>query len=148
MSTAAALVDATTEEKRVRNMVARVARADPSVRWHYSVHSNERFPLRLYAAARRQDKGKGHDIVVIAVEIFNLLDDQSDRLVVSAYIMDDDGVILEQSPRYEVLVPSEAQLLSNPDAEIAVVTRQVHAAMKKLDQWLTSQAPMIQAALE
>jgi hypothetical protein len=147
MSTAAALVDAPTEEKQVRNMVERVARAEPSVRWHYSAHSNERFPLRLYAAARRQENGKGHDIVVIAVEIFNPPDDQRDRLVVSADIMDADGGILEQSPRYEVPVPSEAQLLSNPEVEVAAVTKQVRAAMKKLDEWLTSQAPMIQAAL-
>jgi hypothetical protein len=147
MSTAAALVDAPTEEKQVRNMVERVARAEPSVRWHYSAHSNERFPLRLYAAARRQENGKGHDIVVIAVEIFNPPDDQRDRLVVSADIMDDDGGILEQSPRYEVPVPSEAQLLSNPEVEVAAVTKQVRAAMKRLDEWLTSQAPMIQAAL-
>jgi hypothetical protein len=147
MSTAAALVDAPTEEKQVRNMVERVARAEPSVRWHYSAHSNERFPLRLYAAARRQENGKGHDIVVIAVEIFNPPDDQRDRLVVSADIMDDDGGILEQSPRYEVPVPSEAQLLSNPEVEVAAVTKQVRAAMKRLDEWLTSQAPMIQTAL-
>lgn len=147
MSTVAALVDATTEEKRVRNMVERVARAEPSVRWHYSAHSNERFPLRLYAAARREGDKKAPDIVVIAVEIFNPPDDQRDRLVVSADIMDDDGGILEQSPRYEVPVPSEAQLLSNPDVEVAAVTRQVRAAMRKLDQWLMSQAPTIRAAL-
>jgi hypothetical protein len=61
--------------------------------------------------------------------------------------MDDDGGILEQSPRYEVPVPSEAQLLSNPEVEVAAVTKQVRAAMKRLDEWLTSQAPMIQAAL-
>ena len=85
--------------------------------------------------------------MVIAVEIFNPPDDQRDRLVVSADIMDDDGGILEQSPRYEVPVPSEAQLLSNPDVEVAAVTRQVRAAMRKLDQWLMSQAPTIRAAL-
>jgi hypothetical protein len=147
MSAAAALVDTPAEEKRVRNMVVRVAGAEPSVRWHYSAHSNERFPLRLYASARREENGTGRDIVVIAVEIFDPRDDQRDRLVVSADIMDDDGVILEQSPRYEVLIPPEPQLLSNPDVEVAAVTRQVRAAMKNLDQWLTSQAPMIQAAL-
>ena len=147
MTAAAALLDATAEEKRFRTMVERVAWAEPSVRWHYSAHSNERFPLRLYAAARRQENGKGHDIVVIAVEIFNPPDAQVDRLVVSADIMDEDGAILEQSPRYEVLVPSESQLLSNPNGEVTALTNQVGAAMKKLDQWLTSQAPMIQAAL-
>jgi hypothetical protein len=108
MSIVANLVDAPTEEKRVRSMVERVAWTEPAVRWHYSVHSNDRFPLRLYASARRADNGKGHDAVVIAVEIFNQADDEGDRLVVSADITDDDGVILEQSPRYEVPVPSEA----------------------------------------
>jgi hypothetical protein len=128
-------------------MVERVTRVDPKVRWRYSAHSNERFPLRLYASARREGDGMGRDILVIAVELFNPADNQGDRLVVSADIMDDDGVILEQSPRYEVPMPPEAQLLSDPHAEVAAVTEEVRVAMKKLDQWLTSQAPMIQAAL-
>jgi hypothetical protein len=147
MSAAVAIVDVPTEEKRVRGMIERATRKEPRVHWRYSAHSNERFPLRLYASARREENGKGHDIVVIAVEIFNPADDQSDRLVVSADIMDDDGVILEQGPRYEVPVPAEAQLLSDPHAEVAAVAKQVNAAMKKLDRWLTSQAPVIQAAL-
>jgi hypothetical protein len=147
MSAAATFVDVPTEEKRVRNMVKRVTQADPKVRWRYSAHSNERFPLRVYASARREGDGKGRDILVIAVELFNPADDKGDRLVVSVDIMDDDGVILEQSPRYEVPVPSEAQVLSNPSAEISAFTEQVQAAMQELDQWLTSQAPMIQAAL-
>jgi len=128
-------------------MVKRVTQVEPKVRWRYSAHSNERFPLRLYASARREGDEKGPDILVIAVELFNPADDEGDRLVVSADIMDDDGAILEQSPRYEVPIPSEAQLLSDPHAEISVVTKQVRAAMKKLDQWLAGQAPMIQAAL-
>ncbi|MGI8550979.1 MAG: hypothetical protein ACR2PL_09370 [Dehalococcoidia bacterium] len=84
---------------------------------------------------------------MIAVELFNPADNKGDRLVVSADIMDNDGVILEQSPRYQVHIPSEAQLLSDSHAEISAVTKHVRAAMKKLDQWLTSQAPIIQAAL-
>lgn len=147
MSAAATLVDVPTEEKRVRNMVKRVIGPEPNIRWHYSAHSNERFPLRLYASARREGDGMGADIVVIAVEVFNHVDEEGGHLIVSADIMDDDGVILEQSPRYEVLVPSEAELLLNPSAEMSAITEEIHAAMRKLDEWLTSQAPMIQAAL-
>ncbi len=50
------------------------------VRWRYSVHSNERFPLRLYASARREADVAGHDALVIAVELFNPADDQGDRI--------------------------------------------------------------------
>ena len=147
MSAVATLVDVPAEEKRVRNMVKRVAGPESNVRWHYSAHSNERFPLRLYASARRTGDGVGTDIVVIAVEVFNLIDEEGDRLIVSADILDDDGGILEQSPRYEVPVPSEAELLENPSAEISAVTEKIHAAMWQLDEWLTRQAPMIQATL-
>jgi len=117
------------------------------VRWRYSVHSNERFPLRLYASARREENLEGHYALVIAVELFNPADDQGDRLIVSADIMDDEGVILEQSPRYEVPIPSEAQLLRDPAAETSAVTEQVRDALQKVDQWLHSQVPIIQAAL-
>ena len=72
---------------------------------------------------------------MIAVEIFNPADDQGDRLIVSADIMDDEGVILEQSPRYEAPIPSEAQLLRDHAAETSAVTEQVRTAMQKLDQW-------------
>lgn len=147
MSAAVTVVDVPTEERRVRDMVERVARVDPRVLWRYSAHSNKRFPLRVYASARREGDGTCRDILVIAVELFNPADNQGNRLVVSADIMDDDGGILEQSPRYEVSIPPDAQLLSDPHAEISAAAKQARAAMKKVDQWLTSQAPMIRAAL-
>jgi len=147
MNTLAAVVDIPTEERRVRDMVKRISSAGPAVRWRYSAHSNERFPLRLYASARRQEDVEGRDAVVIAIEMFNPADDQGDRLIVSADIMDDEGVILKQGPRYKVPIPSEAQLLGDSIAEISTVTGQVRDALQKLDQWLHSQAPTIQAAL-
>ncbi len=147
MNAVAAVVDVPTEERRVREMVKRISSAGPAVRWRYSAHRNERFPLRLYASARREEDVGGHDALVIAVELFNPADDQGDRLIVSADIMDDEGVILEQSPRYEVAIPSEAALLRDPAAETSAVTEQVRSALQKLDQWLDSQAPTIQAAL-
>ncbi len=128
-------------------MVQHVVGPEPNVRWCYSAHSNERFPLRVYAPSHRDGDGTGADIIVIAVELFKSVDDEGDRLIVPADIMDGDGVVLEQSPRYEVPVPSEVELLRNPSVEIAAVTEQIHAPMRKLDEWLTSQAPTIQATL-
>lgn len=58
-----------------------------------------------------------------------------------------DEDLLEQSPRYEAPIPSEAQLLRDPAAETSAVTEEVRAALQKLDQCLDSQTATIQAAL-
>lgn len=140
-------IDVPAEKKRVQNIVEHIAKGGTTVRWRYSAHSNERFPLRLYASARRGKGLEAHDALVIAVELFNPADDWGDRLIVSADIMDEEGVILQQSPRYEVPLPPEDELLANPEKEIAAVTRRVRSSMKKIDQWLGSQAQAILAAL-
>jgi len=147
MTAVLTLIDVPAEKKRVQGIVEHIAGARPAVRWRYSAHSNERFPLRLYASARRGKGADAHDALVIAVELFNPADDQGDRLIVSADIMDEEGIIITQSPRYEIPIPPDSLVLENPEKEIATVTRQVRAAMKKIDQWLGSQAPTIQAAL-
>jgi hypothetical protein len=46
--------------------------------------------------------------------------------------MDEEGVILQQSPRYEMPLPPENELLANAEKELAAVTRQVRSSMKKL----------------
>jgi hypothetical protein len=61
--------------------------------------------------------------------------------------MDEEGVILQQSPRYEMPLPPENELLANAEKELAAVTRQVRSSMKKIGQWLGSQAQAIQGAL-
>lgn len=147
MTAVLALVDVPTEKGRVQETVERIARSRPAISWRYSAHSNERFPLRLYASARRGAGAEAPDALVIAVELFNPVDDLGERLIASADIMDEEGVILRQSPRYEVPIPSEARILTNPEIEIAGVALQVSAVMKKIDDWLDSRAPVIQAVL-
>lgn len=148
MNTLAAVVDVPAQETYVRDIVARTTTSfAPAVRWLFSAHGNERFPLRFYASARCGEAPEAHDALVIAVEMFNPVDGQGDRLIVSADIMDDEGVILQDGPRYEVPLPSEMELLRDPDAEIGTVAQRVRNALDKLDQWLDRQKPMIQAAL-
>lgn len=147
MSVVLTAVDAPAEQERVQYIVEHIPSGKPAVRWRYSAHSNERFPFRLYACAQRGEGRAAHDALVIAVELFNPADDLGDRLIVSADIMDEEGAILQQSPRYEVPLPSESELLANPESEMAIVARQVRSSMETIDQWLDSQAQAIQAAL-
>lgn len=102
--------------------------------WHSSAHSNERFPLRFYASAQGNETVYGHDALVIAVALFNPADGQGDRLVVSTRIMDDDGVMLGQGPRYEVQIPSESWLRRDPAAQIPAVDHDVRVAMGAIDR--------------
>jgi hypothetical protein len=87
------------------------------------------------------------DILVIAVEIFNPVDNQGNRLIVSADIMDEEGVMLLEGPKYEVPIPSEAQLQAAPDPESSGAAQQLRTAMRQIDRWLASQTPALRAAL-
>lgn len=141
------MIDIPAESERVQKTIQGIAGAAPAVRWRYSVHSNERFPLRFYASARRGNGPSAEDVLVIAVELFNPVDDLGDRIIVSADIMDEEGVILRESPRYEISLPSESLPVASPEREREVATESIRAALEKIDRWLEREGPFIEGAL-
>ncbi len=77
----------------------------------------------------------------------NPRDGKGDRLVIGADILDEDGLILAESPRFEIPTPDESTVMSSPHRILPEVTNQVHGAMTKINEWLDNQTSTIQEAL-
>ncbi len=118
-----------------------------AVKWRYSAYSNERFPLRAYASALGGSGPDVDEVLVIAVTWRFPRDGTYDQLGVGADILDEDGVILAESPRYEVPMPDESLVLSSSHGVLHDATDQVHEAMLKISEWLGCQTATIQEAL-
>jgi hypothetical protein len=131
------------QKEYIQDLVERVLGQTP-VHWRYSAYSNEHFPFRACASTVRGTDPDGDEAVVIAIAWQNPKDGGEDRLIVSADILDGEGAILAEGPRYEVPTPAEALVLKEPSA---AATQQVHAAMQKIGEWLRGEASTICQAL-
>ena len=135
------------EKKQFQHIVEDITGTLPAVQWRYSAYSNEHFPLRAYASALRGSGPDADEALVIAVTWRNPQDGKGDRLVVGASILDEDGVVLAESPRFEIPVPDESVVLGFSGRVIQDVTNEVRAAMLNVGQWLDSQTATIQCNL-
>lgn len=88
------------EKEQIQGFVEDIAGALTGVHWQYSAYSNERFPLRAYASALRGSGPDANEILVIAVTWRSPQDGKGERLIMGADILDGDGVILTESPRF------------------------------------------------
>jgi hypothetical protein len=134
------------EKEHIQDLVEQILGA-PSAPWRYSAYSNERFPFRAYASALRGTGPSADEAVVIAVAWQYPDDDKGDHLIVSADILDGEGAVLAEGPRYEVPLPPQAVVPTEPDGEIGAVREQVHVAMQKIGEWLRGEASAIREAL-
>jgi len=135
------------EKLQIQSIVEDIAGPLPAVRWRYSAYSNERFPLRAYASALRGLGIAADEILVIAVTWRNPRDGKGDRLIIGADILDEDGLILAESPRFEVPTPDEFTVMSSPHRVLPEAADQVRGAMAKINEWLDSQTGTIREAL-
>ena len=135
------------EARQIREMVEGIAGALPAVQWRYSAYSSERFPLRAYASALRGSGPEADEVLVIEVIWQSSRDEQGDRLLMSAGILDEDGVILAESSAFEVPIPEGSAVRSSPERALQDVTQQVRVAMLKVRDWLTGQTETIRQAL-
>lgn len=135
------------EKQQIQGIVEDIAGTSSAVRWRYSAYSNERFPLRAYASALRGSGPDADEILVIVVTWRNARNGKGDRLIIAADILDEDGVILAESPRFEVPLPDESAALNSSHRVFPDLTDQVRGAMLKITTWLDSQTSTIQDAL-
>jgi hypothetical protein len=140
-------VQVSAQKKYVQDIVESIAGAPSTVHWRYSAYSNERFPLRAFASALRGSGPDADEVLVVAVTWRNPDDDKGDRLVVGADILDGDGLILAESPRFEVTIPDEFVVRSDSRRVPPGDADQLRGAMQTVGEWLDSQKPIIQEAL-
>jgi hypothetical protein len=140
-------IQVSAQRKRVQDIVENIVGAPSTVHWRYSAYSNERFPLRAYSSALRGSGPDADEVLVVAVAWRNPGDGKGDRLVVGADTLDGDGVILAESPRFEVTIPDGTVALSESHQTPPGDADELRSAMQRVREWLDSQIRIIQEAL-
>jgi hypothetical protein len=87
------------------------------------------------------------ELLVLAVTWWSGRDGGRDRLIVGADILDGDGSILAESPRVELVIPGPNGADSAEDRRALMIARDIESAMGRMETWLISQVPMMQAVL-
>jgi hypothetical protein len=132
--------------QRIQSTVGR-AEKPADVHWQYSLLSNRRFPFRFSASAMRGSGPEAEEVLVVALECFDASDATGQRLLVSADITGEEGLILAEGPRRAVELPSEDVLMSDPQGWMQALTKQVLEAADHDVRWLEEQGPLIEGAL-
>lgn len=135
------------QQRRVEDVVEKIAGFLPTVQWRYSAYSSERLPLRAYASAVTGEGPEADELLILAVTWRSEKDEGRERLIVGADILDGGGCILGESPRIEIRVTGPAGIRGEEDWTASGIARDLEAAMRRMETWLISQVPTIQAVL-
>lgn len=133
--------------RRLHEALEGLISANPNACWRSDLSTSNRFPFQYYVTAMSEPGPDADQVLVIAVECFDFHDETGERLIVSADITGEDGLLLSESPRAVVNVPAERIVLRNPEEALTTIIEQIQRATDGIAEWIASQNPIVRQAL-
>lgn len=146
MSAVVEAIEAQHATARVERITQDAASQDANLHWRYDLLGSARFPVQYYAVALRGSGPDAEEALVIAIECFDSINGEQERLVVSASITQEGGVVLAEGPEIEIPLPAVAILLEHPERLVNIIEA-VQAAFDEMVDWVNSQRSTIERAL-